>query len=98
MTLLMPSANSQRTTCWLANLHGAGLWSWDSSLGSAKLDRARVLRQEFAALVEQPTGNAALDERIAKTETNGELLVVEHPNIQLHNNDMEPQHDSGAQT
>jgi hypothetical protein len=52
---------------------------------------ARVLRQEFATLVEQPTGYAALDERIAKTAANEAmvLLVLEHPEIPLHNNDME---------
>lgn len=55
------------------------------------IERARELRQEFADLVKQRTGYAALDERIAKTAANGELLllVLEHPEIPLHNNDME---------
>ncbi len=55
------------------------------------VERARVLRQEFATLVEQRTGYAALDERIAKTAANGDLLllVLSHPEIPLHNNDME---------
>jgi regulator of replication initiation timing len=55
------------------------------------VERARALRQEFADLVGQRTGYAALDERIAKTEANGELLllVLSHPEIPLHNNDME---------
>ncbi|MFL5804580.1 MAG: transposase [Roseiflexaceae bacterium] len=49
------------------------------------------LRREFAALVEQRTGYAALDERITKTAAHGELLllVLDHPEIPLHNNDME---------
>jgi hypothetical protein len=55
------------------------------------VEQARVLRQEFAALVERRTGYAALDERIAKTAANGEmlLLALEHPEIPLHNNAME---------
>ena len=37
------------------------------------------------------TGYQALDERIAKTWTNQELLLVvlDHPDLPLHNNDME---------
>jgi len=52
---------------------------------------AKRLRQEFADLVAQRTGYLALDERIAKTQANGEmlLLVLAHPEIPLHNNDME---------
>lgn len=55
------------------------------------VERARALRQEFEELVEQRTGYAALDERIAKTAANGEmlLLVLSHSEIPLHNNDME---------
>jgi hypothetical protein len=55
------------------------------------VERAKVLRQEFEQMVAQRTGYAALDERIAKTAANGELLllVLEHPEIPLHNNDME---------
>ena len=54
-------------------------------------EQARVLRQEFTELFERRTGYADLDERIARTAANGEmlLLVVEHPEIPLHNNDME---------
>jgi transposase IS66 family protein len=54
-------------------------------------EQARVLRQEFAELFERRTGYADLDERIARTAANGErlLLVLEHPEIPLHNNDME---------
>lgn len=49
------------------------------------------LRTEFEALVTQRTGYAALDDRIAKTRANGDLLlhVLDHPEIPLHNNDME---------
>lgn len=52
---------------------------------------AERLRLEFAALVGQRTGYAALDERIAKTQAHGDLLlhVLDHPEIPLHNNDME---------
>jgi len=52
---------------------------------------AERLRLEFAVLVEQRTGYTALDERIAKTQAHGELLlyVLSHPEIPLHNNDME---------
>jgi hypothetical protein len=54
-------------------------------------EQARVLKQEFAELFERRTDYADLDERIARTAANGEmlLLVVEHPEIPLHNNDME---------
>ena len=50
-----------------------------------------MLRQEFAELFERRTGYADLDERIARTAANGDLLllVLEHPEIPLHNNDME---------
>jgi len=52
---------------------------------------AEQLRHQFEELVARRTGYAALDERIAKTEANGALLllVLEHPEIPLHNNDME---------
>jgi hypothetical protein len=55
------------------------------------VERARALRQEFEQMVAQRSGYAALDERIAKTAANGDLLllVLEHPEIPLHNNDME---------
>jgi hypothetical protein len=55
------------------------------------IERAKALRQEFEQLVTRRTGYAALDERIAKTAANGELLLLmlEHPEIPLHNNDME---------
>ena len=49
------------------------------------------LRCEFASLFGQRTGYDALDERIAKTWANMELLlgVLSHPEIPLHNNAME---------
>jgi hypothetical protein len=49
------------------------------------------LRTDFQTLVAQRTGYQALDERIAKTAYNAELLllVLDHPEIPLHNNDME---------
>jgi Transposase IS66 family len=52
---------------------------------------AERLRVEFATLVAQRTGYVALDERIAKTQAHGELLlhVLDHPEIPLHNNAME---------
>ncbi len=55
------------------------------------VEGAKELREEFADLVERRTGYAALDERIAKTAANGELLLVvlDHAEIPLHNNDME---------
>jgi hypothetical protein len=54
-------------------------------------EQARVLKQQFAELFERRTGYVDLDERIARTAANGEmlLLVLEHPEIPLHNNDME---------
>jgi hypothetical protein len=72
------------------------------------------LRAAFAVLFTRRTGYQALDERIAKTWANQELLllVLEHPDLPLHNNDMElaarrrvrkrdvsfgPQSQSGAQ-
>jgi hypothetical protein len=53
-------------------------------------ERAR-LRACFDALFSRRTGYLALDERIAKTWANQELLLVvlEHPDLPLHNNDME---------
>jgi hypothetical protein len=49
------------------------------------------LRAAFAVLFTRRTGYQALDERIAKTWTNQELLLVvlDHPELPLHNNDME---------
>ena len=49
------------------------------------------LRVDFDRLVARRSGYQALDERIAKTAYNRELLllVLEHPEIPLHNNDME---------
>lgn len=49
------------------------------------------LRRDFATLVAQRTGYQALDERIAKTayKQNLLLLVLDHPEIPLHNNAME---------
>lgn len=54
------------------------------------MERAR-LRADFTALVARRTGYHALDERIAKTAYNRELLllVLDHPEIPLHNNAME---------
>jgi hypothetical protein len=54
------------------------------------LERDR-LRARFDALFTQRTGYLALDERIAKTWANQELLllVLEHPELPLHNNAME---------
>lgn len=55
------------------------------------VERARALRQDIEQMVAQRSGYTALDERIAKTAANGDLLllVLEHPEIPLHNNDME---------
>ena len=49
------------------------------------------LRAAFAVLFTRRTGYQALDERIAKTWANRELLLVvlDHPDLPLHNNDME---------
>jgi hypothetical protein len=49
------------------------------------------LRARFDVLFTQRTGYDALDERIAKTWGNQELLllVLDHPDLPLHNNDME---------
>jgi Transposase IS66 family len=49
------------------------------------------LRTEFATLFGQRTGYDALDDRIAKTWANTDLLlgVLSHPEIPLHNNAME---------
>jgi len=49
------------------------------------------LRADFVTLVAQRTGYDALDERIAKTAYNADLLllVLDHPDIPLHNNAME---------
>jgi hypothetical protein len=53
-------------------------------------ERAR-LRARFNEVFTRRTGYLALDERIAKTWTNQELLllVLDHPDLPLHNNDME---------
>ena len=53
-------------------------------------ERAR-LRAYFDELFSRRTGYLALDERIAKTWANQELLllVLDHPDLPLHNNDME---------
>jgi len=53
-------------------------------------ERAR-LRASFDELFSRRTGYLALDERIAKTWANQELLllVLAHPDLPLHNNDME---------
>ena len=55
---------------------------------AAERDR---LRARFDTLFTQCTGYLALDERIAKTWANQELLllVLDHPDLPLHNNDME---------
>jgi hypothetical protein len=49
------------------------------------------LRARFDALFSRRTGYDALDDRIAKTWANAELLllVLDHPDLPLHNNDME---------
>ena len=49
------------------------------------------LRAAFDALVAQRTGYQDLDARIAKTAYNRELLlaVLDHPDLPVHNNDME---------
>ena len=56
----------------------------------SEVERAR-LRACFDELFSRRTGYLALDERIAKTWANQELLllVLEHPDLPLHNNDME---------
>jgi hypothetical protein len=59
---------------------------------TAPSERERTrLRACFDELFCQRTGYLALDERIAKTWANQELLllVLEHPELPLHNNDME---------
>ena len=52
---------------------------------------AARLRADFDELFSRRTGYLALDERIAKTWANQELLllVLDHPDLPLHNNDME---------
>jgi Transposase IS66 family len=52
---------------------------------------AERLRARFRVLFRQHTGYAALDERIAKTAANESelLLVLDHPDLPLHNNAME---------
>lgn len=54
-------------------------------------ERAR-LADAFDTLVDRETGYEALDDRIVKTaDKRAQLLaVLDHPNIPLHNNDMEP--------
>lgn len=49
------------------------------------------LRRAFAVLFSRRTGYQVLDERIAKTWAKWELLllVLDHPDLPLHNNDME---------
>jgi hypothetical protein len=49
------------------------------------------LHARFDELFSRRTGYLALDERIAKTSANQELLllVLDHPDLPLHNNDME---------
>jgi hypothetical protein len=49
------------------------------------------LRARFDTLFSRRTGYLALDDRIAKTWANQELLllVLDHPDLPLHNNDME---------
>jgi hypothetical protein len=53
--------------------------------------QAKRLERQFERLVSQRTGYQELDERIAKTAANQELLllVLKHPELPLHNNDME---------
>ena len=55
---------------------------------AAERDR---LRARFDTLFSRRTGYLALDDRIAKTWANAELLllVLDHPELPLHNNDME---------
>lgn len=64
------------------------LMAYRRTPSSAERDR---LRTRFTELFTQRTGYAALDERISKTWHNREqlLLVLDHPEIPLHNNDME---------
>jgi len=51
-------------------------------------ERAAALEAEFEALFATETGYQALDERIAKTKAKKTmlLLVLQHPEIPLHNN------------
>lgn len=53
-------------------------------------ERAR-LHDAFDTLIEPVTGYAALDDRVSKTADNRTqlLAVLEHPDLPLHNNDME---------
>ncbi len=58
---------------------------------SPTLANADRLREQFRVLFRRRTGYTALDERIAKTAANETelLLVLDHPDLPLHNNDME---------
>jgi hypothetical protein len=70
-------------------------WAFYRQLGAYRTapsitERDR-LRVRFDALFTRRTGYLALDERIAKTWANAELLllVLDHPDLPLHNNAME---------
>jgi len=65
-----------------------GLLAYRAAPSAVERER---LRTTFTTLFSRRTGYSALDERIAKTQANQELLLVvlDHPEIPLHNNDME---------
>jgi hypothetical protein len=74
---------------------GTDYWSLYRALlayraAPSAVERER-LRATFTELFSRRTGYSALDERIAKTSSNQELLllVLDHVEIPLHNNDME---------
>ena len=91
-TRLEPRMDHHRTLladfrkAYWALYHELRQYYQDPSTGEA--DR---LRQAFDALVRQTTGYAALDARIAITaeKRRGLLMVLEHPEIPLHNNPAE---------
>jgi Transposase IS66 family len=64
------------------------LGAYRTAPSTTERDRLRV---RFDALFTRRTGYLALDERIAKTWANAELLllVLDHPDLPLHNNAME---------
>jgi hypothetical protein len=74
---------------------GTDYWRFYRALLAYRAVPSAVERERlgttFTELFSRRTGYTALDERIAKTHSNQELLLVvlSHPEIPLHNNDME---------
>ena len=70
-------------------------WSYYRQLLSYKLQpcpqQALVLSEAFDTLFSRDTGYEVLDERIKKTAAKKDqlLVVLEHPNVPLHNNESE---------